>query len=257
MTPSQCDHDAVIIEQFSQQAIPFAKVPGHLDGIELLIALARPQPNDMALDIACGPGLVTCAFAPKVASIEGIDITPTMIEEACKRQTAAGLGNVGWRTGSINALPYADANFDMVMTRYSFHHFIEPCQALDEMMRVCRPGGSVLIADVVMEAEKAEAYDRLERIRDPSHTRILRRGEVDAWFAAAKLVDCRQAAYDVQIALEHQLAASFPGESGREGVRRMVTEDIGVDALGISARRECGEVHYTVPITVFVGCKPG
>lgn len=257
MTLDQCNHDTLVVEQFSKQAIPFAQVPGHLDGIEALIALAEPRRSDVALDIACGPGLVTCAFAPKVAKIEGIDITPQMIDEARKRQEAAALTNMSWRVGSIAALPYADDSFDLIVTRYSFHHFTQPRQALAEMLRVCRPGGMVLIADVVMAAGKAEAYDRLELIRDPSHTRILRPGEMDAWFAEMSLVDSRQAAYEVAIGLEQQLVASFPGEAGRDEVRRMVTEDIGVDAFGICARRESGEVRYTVPISAFVGRKPG
>jgi ubiquinone/menaquinone biosynthesis C-methylase UbiE len=57
------NHQATIIEQFSQQAIPFAQVPGHLDSIQMLIELAEAGQNDIVLDVACGPGLVACEFA--------------------------------------------------------------------------------------------------------------------------------------------------------------------------------------------------
>lgn len=249
------NHQATIVEQFSQQAIPFAQVPGHLDSIQLLIELAEVERNDAVLDVACGPGLVACEFARHGGHVTGIDITPAMIEQARKRQQETGLANLTWAVGDAMPLPYADNNFSLVITRYSFHHFPEPHAVLAKMIRVCAPGGRVLVADVAIDPAQSAAYDRMEIMRDPSHTHALTTEEFTALFQRSGLVGCRQSAYGVEIELETQLRASFPKPGDTERLREMVTADIGVNSLGINARRADDAVIYTVPIGVFVGRK--
>lgn len=248
-------HQTQIVDQFTRQAVPFARLPGHLDAIELLLELARPAKDATVLDLACGPGLVACAFAHHAGQVTGIDITPAMLEQAAKRQQEQGLDNLVWQLGDVQALPYADASFDLVITRYSFHHFQQPGQALAEMIRVCKPGGRVLVADVAMPPDKSAAYDRLEIMRDPSHTHALTTVEFSELFLNSGLSDCRQASYTVELELEAQLRASFPLPGDEERIRRMVTEDIGSDTVGINARYQDGVVRYSVPISVFVGSK--
>ncbi|HWI40635.1 MAG TPA: methyltransferase domain-containing protein, partial [Verrucomicrobiae bacterium] len=87
-------HRAAILDQFARQAIPFTRVPGHLDSLQLLISLSGAGPDDDVLDVACGPGIVSCAFARHARSVTGIDITPAMIAEARKRQHREGAGNI-------------------------------------------------------------------------------------------------------------------------------------------------------------------
>ncbi|MBJ6725904.1 class I SAM-dependent methyltransferase [Geomesophilobacter sediminis] len=248
-------HQDLIIDQFSRQAIPFAKIPGHHDSVQLLIEMVGAGPDDTVLDVACGPGIVASEFARRSKAVTGIDLTPAMIEQAKRHQQEQGLTNLAWELGDIGRLPFADDSFSIVVTRYSFHHLLHPAQALAEMIRVCRPGGRVLVADVALPPEKAAAYDRLEILRDPSHTHALTVPEFEALFAGSGLVDCRQAAYGVELKLEATLKASFPKEGDEEKVRELVSFDIGTDALGIAARREEGEVVYTVPIAVLAGDK--
>jgi len=249
------NHQATIIEQFSQQAIPFAQIPGHLDSIQLLIELAEAGQNDTALDVACGPGLVACEFAGHCAHVTGIDITPAMIEQAQKRQMEKGLTNLTWTVGEALPLPYADNSFSLVITRYSYHHFLDPRAALAEMIRVCKPGGRVLAADVAIDPHKSAVYDQLEIMRDSSHTHALTTEEFTALFQQSGLKECRQSAYGVEIELEAQLKASFPKPGDTERLREMITSDIGVNDFGVNARRTNNSVVYTVPIGVFVGNK--
>lgn len=248
-------HHERIVEQFTQQAIPFAHLPGHLDSLDLLLELSRPTGEDSVLDLACGPGLVACAFARQAGQVIGMDLTPAMLEQAAKRQQEQGLTNLAWQLGDVQTLPYADNSFSLVLTRYSFHHLLDPQQTLAEMIRVCRPGGRVLVADVALLPEKVAAYDQLEIMRDPSHTHALTTVEFSALFLHSGLHDCRQASYSVGLELEAQLRASFPLPGDEERIRRMVTEDIGIDKLGINARYQDEAVVYSVPISVFVGSK--
>ncbi|BCS54649.1 class I SAM-dependent methyltransferase [Geobacter sp. SVR] len=249
------DHRSIIVEQFSQQAIPFARVPGHLDSIQLLIELSGIGHGGTVLDVACGPGLVACEFARHAEHVTGIDITPAMIEQARGRQQELQLANLTWMMGDVLSLPYPDNSFTQVITRYSFHHFTEPGAVLAEMIRVCAPGGRVLVADVALEPDTSAAYDEMEIMRDPSHTHALTTGEFDGLFRRSGLTDCSQSSYGVEIELESQLRASFPAPGNEERLRTMITADIGINRLGIAARWRGEQVFYTVPISVFVGGK--
>jgi len=248
-------HQADIVRQFSQQAIPFTQVPGHYDSMQVLLEMAGVVNVDEVLDVACGPGMVACEFARQAKHVTGLDITPAMIEQAQKRQLEQNLTNLDWTVGEAVPLPYEDNSFSLVITRYSFHHLLSPEKALAEMIRVCKPGGRVLVADVAVEPEKSAAYDRLEILRDPSHTHALTKDEFVQIFGNSGLIECRQSTYDVEIELEAQLKASFPNPGDEDVIRKMVTEDVSKDLLGINARKDGGQILYSVPIAVFVGQK--
>jgi ubiquinone/menaquinone biosynthesis C-methylase UbiE len=92
-----------------------------------------------------------------------------MIEHARMLQQTKGLTNVSWQVGDVRPLPYADALFSIVASRYAFHHFLDPGAVLAEMKRVCTPGGKVAVIDVTASPDptKAAAYNRMEKLRDP------------------------------------------------------------------------------------------
>jgi ubiquinone/menaquinone biosynthesis C-methylase UbiE len=250
-------HQSKIIDQFSRQAIPFTKVPGHYDAVQILIELSEVSRSDNVLDVACGPGIVACEFARHAGHVNGIDITPAMIEQAEKRRREHNLVNLTWTVGDAVPLPYDDNTFSLVITRYSFHHLLSPEKALSEMIRVCRQGGRVMVADVAVESRKSESYDLLEVMRDPSHTHAMTCEEFTVLFQKSGLLDCRQSAYGVEIDLESQLNASFPNPGDEAKLRDLITNDIGIDTLGINARKKDDKVMYTVPVGVYVGWKVG
>ena len=137
-------HKGKIVEQFSRQAIPFTQVPGHLDSIQILIEMVGVTGKDNVLDVACGPGLVACEFARYAKQVKGVDITPAMIEQAEARQRQLGLKNLNWVLDDVAPLPFVDNSFSLVITRYSFHHFLTPQNSLYEMIRVssrCKSAG--------------------------------------------------------------------------------------------------------------------
>jgi SAM-dependent methyltransferase len=208
------------------------------------------------LDVACGPGLVACTLAAVARQVTGIDLTPAMIEQARARQREQGLTNLTWRVGDAVPLPWPDAAFSVVVTRYSFHHFLDPKAVLAEMVRVCRPGGRVAVIDVFTRGpEQAAAYDRVEKLRDPSHVRALSVEELTGLFRGAGLRDLKTAFYRLEVALEALLAASFPNPGGGDRVRQTFAEDVGVDRLGVGAHRRDGDIHFAFPVVVVVGRK--
>jgi SAM-dependent methyltransferase len=249
----------LIVEQFTKQAVPFSEMPHHNDEDtnRLVIETAGIGPEDTVLDVACGPGLITCAVAGVAKHVTGIDITPAMIEQARKRQQAMGLTNMEWGIGDVTPLPLAGSSFSAVITRYSFHHFLEPQAVLAEMVRVCGPGGRVAVVDVFMStSEQAEAYDRMEKLRDPSHTRALLLGELTGMFHDAGLAEMKTAFYKLEVELERLLTATCTTPDNAEKVRSIFEDDLCVDRLGVGANRQQDGIHFAFPIVIMVGKKP-
>jgi SAM-dependent methyltransferase len=161
------------------------------------------------------------------------------------------LASLTWLVGDAVPLPFPDAAFPVVVTRYSFHHFLDPRAVLAEMVRVCRSGGRVAVTDVFTSSpEQAEAYDRVERLHDPSHVRALPLEELTGLCHDAGLRDVRTAFFKLEVALETLLAASFPNPGDADRIRRTFEADIGEDRLGVGARRRDGAVHFAFPIVV-------
>jgi ubiquinone/menaquinone biosynthesis C-methylase UbiE len=248
----------LILDQFTKQAVPFAEMPAHSDAesLRLLIDMARIGPEDTVLDVACGPGLVACPLAEVARHVTGIDLTPAMIEQAQLKQRSKGLTNLTWVVGDAVPLPFPDAAFSVVVTRYSFHHFLDPKAVLAEMVRVCRPRGRVAVIDVFTSSpEQAEAYNRVEKLRDPSHVRAVPLEELTGLFDDAGLQGVTTAFYKLGVPLEGLLARSFPNPGDADRIRRTFADDIGVDRLGVGAHRRDGAIHFAFPIVVIVGRK--
>jgi ubiquinone/menaquinone biosynthesis C-methylase UbiE len=246
---------SVVVEQFTRQAASFARLPSHEAATGLLLDMAGVSSGDELLDVACGPGLVACAAAMRAKRVVGIDVTPAMIDQARTLQAKLGLANLEWLVGDVASLPFEDASFAAVTTRYSLHHFSDPDVVLAEMLRVAKRGGRVAIADMVLPAPNAVAYDRMERLRDPSHVRTLSRESLRCLAAAAGIRELRCADYVFEIDLERLMRASFPRPGDAERVRAMLEADVQVNAMGLRLSRSGSEVRLAYPVAIIAGTK--
>jgi SAM-dependent methyltransferase len=248
-----------ILDQFTRQARPFADAPAIRDAgaLSLVVAEAGTTATDEVLDVACGPGLLACAFAEVAARVTGIDLVPAMIAQARRRQAEVGLANVSWQVGDVTPLPFPDGAFDVVSCRFAFHHFVDPAAVLAEMVRVCRPGGRVVVIDVAANPDpaKAAAFNRMERLRDPSHVRAMPRTELEGLFARVGLPSPRAAEYLMETELDAVLARSFPDPGDADRVRELVTASVGDDRLGVPARRKGERVIFGYPIVVLTATR--
>lgn len=141
---------------------------------ETLGALIDLLPTDDRqgwIDVACGPGLVARALAPRVGAVVGVDLTEAMVELGAAEAAREGVGNLRFVRGDVARLPFRDATFDGAVTRFSFHHIPLPGRCLEEMARVVRPGGWVAVSDhlTTEDADGAAWHQEIERLRDPSH----------------------------------------------------------------------------------------
>jgi ubiquinone/menaquinone biosynthesis C-methylase UbiE len=254
---NQTTHNESIIDQFTKQAIPFSR-KSQLSSdeiLDLMVTTCGTTAQDSVLDVACGPGLTACAFAKVAASVTGIDITPAMIERAKSRQAKMGLSNLSWNVGDVTSLPYPDDSFSLVVTRYSFHHFLNPRAVLAEMKRVCAPDGRVMVMDAAPEAGKADAYNRMEKLRDPSHTRAMPAEELLQMTREAGLARIKTAVCKVEFELEKTLAASFPNPGDDDEVRQIFLNDVMTGELGMGTHKRGGEIYFHYPTIIIVGEK--
>jgi SAM-dependent methyltransferase len=247
----------VVIDQFTQQATPFrefAETPGHPR--EMVLAATDIKPDDTVLDVACGPGVTTCDMAEVARHATGIDITPAMIDQAKKLQQDKGLANVTWHVDAVPPLPFDDETFSLIFTRYSFHHFSDPPAVLKEMVRVCKTGGRIVVVDVFMTTtEQAEAYNRMEKLRDPSHVRALLLDELTELFGHVGLGTPKIVFYKQPMSVEPLLKRSFPNPGDEERFRQIIVDDVGKDELGLGAQWIDGDVHFAFPIAVLACSK--
>lgn len=161
--------------RFGQHAQSYVQSAVHAAGADLdrLLALAAPQPEWIALDIATGGGHTVLAFAPHVRQVVAADLTPTMLRAAQRFLTERGAANVTYAATDAENMAFADSSFDLVTCRIAPHHFPDCFRFVRECARVLRPGGLLLIEDHVLpEDDRAARYiDSFERLRDPSHHR--------------------------------------------------------------------------------------
>jgi ubiquinone/menaquinone biosynthesis C-methylase UbiE len=245
-------HREQIVDQFTRQALPFSIAPGIRDAValQLLVDESGASAEHNVLDVACGPGLVVRAFAGVAAHVTGIDVTPAMIARA--RELVAELRNVSLEIGDVQSLPYADETFHIVVSRLAFHHFADPRTVLREMRRVCKPAGRVVVCDLLASSdpEKAEAFHRVEVLRDPSHVRARSVAELTHYFAEAGLTAEVAAKYKLPFELDSLLARSFPADGDTARVKSLYLAAVDTDAIGLDLKRVGNEVHGAYDVAI-------
>lgn len=178
---------SLVQERFGIFAATYATSRPHAKGNSLLrlVELAAPQSTWIALDIATGAGHVALTLAPRLAHVVAADLTPQMLDVARGLARERGIPNMSFADMHAEALPFADATFDLVTCRIAPHHFDDVGKFVAESARVLRPGGvfglvdnispdrSIMAGDIGALSAAAADYNAFEKLRDPSHVRCL------------------------------------------------------------------------------------
>jgi ubiquinone/menaquinone biosynthesis C-methylase UbiE len=194
------NHETRVKDEFTRQAETFSVSSAITDAAltQRFVDALGEAARGSVLDVACGPGILSAAIAKGAREVVALDLTPEMLKKARQRCNEAGLANVGFREGNAAELPFADAAFDAVVTRLSVHHFDRPSRVMSEIFRVLRPGGRLVIADVISSEQRTESelQNAIEILRDPSHVRMLPGSELSALVKGAGFAIESQATWD-------------------------------------------------------------
>ncbi|MBS1894993.1 MAG: class I SAM-dependent methyltransferase [Actinobacteria bacterium] len=228
MSETTDSHSASIRDEFAFQADSFARSPtmSLAETLDVVVDLVPADPQARWVEIACGSGLIGRALAPRVASVTGLDLTPAMVEKARADAAVAGVDNVSFEVGDATALDLPDDTFDGAITRFSLHHIPVPARVLEEMRRVVRPGGWVIVSDFVTDDDgEAQAWqEEIERLRDPSHWALLTPSRIEALAERAGLVPDQRREVPFVIDFEEWLGRGSGGPANAELIDRLIGE---------------------------------
>ncbi|HEX4582661.1 MAG TPA: class I SAM-dependent methyltransferase [Acidobacteriaceae bacterium] len=183
------EHDVLVAQQFGATARAYLESVTHATGedLEILGAEIAAVPDAVVLDLGCGAGHASFAIASHAASVTAYDLTAQMLAVVQREAAARKLRNITTVQGMAEVLPFPDAHFDRVISRYSAHHWHDVPAALHEVRRVLKPRGEALLIDTAGgENPLLDTHlQAIEILRDPSHIRDYSTREWLALFAEA------------------------------------------------------------------------
>ena len=147
--------------------------------------LEKVPEKTTVLEIGIGTGGLLAELAARASKVIGVDHSPAMLDEARRRLSAADLANIELRLGEITHLPLPDNSVDCVVANMVLHHAADPVAVLQEVWRVLKPGGTVVLADLARHEQ--------EWVREQLADQWLgfEEDELIAWLTSAGFVDVR------------------------------------------------------------------
>jgi len=208
-------------EFFSKHAKAFTKSEGHARGgdLSILMALLKPEGDEVALDVAAGTGFTSMELAKHVKRVVALDITPEMLREAERLACERGLTNILFEHGDALNIPHPDGVFDLVTTRRAAHHFPNIQKFLYESHRVLKGRGRLGIVDMSPPEGTQEFVNMIERLRDPTHNRALTPTEWEAALTQAGFEVIHREILTEEVTLEKWLYPVDPATPEAEAVR--------------------------------------
>jgi ubiquinone/menaquinone biosynthesis C-methylase UbiE len=242
-------HKETVQRQFTKTADAFAKFAVR-DTPEVLaekVEFAKPQPHELILDVACGPGAYILRISPRVLFATGIDVTPEMLRQAREFQAEKRIANIAFACADAEQIPFPDASFDLVSCQHAFHHMTKPELVLKEMIRVTKLEGRLLTLDpLAPESDsKFELFNQIERLRDPSHTFSLRLTTFLSMFEEHGLEVLRQSLRRRQRSFNQWMrrAGLEPGHKRYVETRKRLEESMPGDKAGFFARVDGDDIQ--------------
>lgn len=224
------NHNKRVIAQFTAQSKRFDSPDYSLSNqacLDWAIGCLPLYKNTKVMDVAAGTGLLSLAIGPHVHSVTAIDITQAMLDEGKRSAANQGIANVIFRLGNAYELSAVSA-FDVAVSRLSFHHLMEPGHVLHNMARAVRPGGHVIIFDLLSpdDADVSKRYNELERLRDDSHTTALTPHEMIDLFVSCGLLNLSIQYRRVVNDLEAWMTMTDTKKHSRDVIRKAMRREL-------------------------------
>lgn len=168
-------HNALVEAQFGSRADAYVASQVHAEGDDLdaLTEIAAQVVPDRAMDLGTGGGHVAYRLASHARSVVAVDLSALMLSAVGRTARERGISNIEICEAAAEQLPFEDASFELVASRYSAHHWRDWNAGLKEARRVLKAGSPAIFID--MAAPAMAAFDThlqaVELLRDPSHVR--------------------------------------------------------------------------------------
>lgn len=251
------NHDDTVKQSFKKQAEKFAAY--HMSKVEYtdyLIQKTGADGTEHALEVAAGTCICGRALAPFIKDIICLDLTEEMLAQGKKAAEESGIENIYFETGNAEELPYEAETFDLVITRLSLHHFVHPEKPFREMQRVLKKGGKLIVWDMeATEEPLREIDDQIEKMRDPSHTRILNRSEFEKLFQKDFTLQCEESTLIPVKLTDWMQLTDTPEEIQKKIVELMKTDLAGGRKTGFSPYIEDSQIMFHHRWLLLIGIK--
>lgn len=251
-------HNEAIRQAFTRQATSFSGAT-YTHQLAWMIDELDPQPGDTVLDVASGTGHIGRAVAARARYVVAMDLTPEMLHHGKAEADATGIRNILFELGDAAHLPYLDASFDLITTRFAIHHFENPQIQLAEMIRVCRPGGRIGIVDLltVPDTAVAQEHNRLERLRDHTHVEALSLAGLANLLEQSGLQVVRHSTRDIELAFDPWIASAQTSQEPAEQIRAALQAELnGGPSTGMRPFMRDSKLWFTHVWVVIIALKP-
>lgn len=256
------DHSERLRRAFTTQAAAFEDVRLNrvfTQDARWLFEPLQCAPTDLLLDVAAGTGHAARELAGRVRAVMAVDVTPAMLAAGSAAAREEGIDNVVFQLGDAARLPFVDRSFDVVVSRFALHHMQDPILCIAEMARCLRPGGHIAIADMVANEarEIAAVQNRLEDVRDPSHTRMLPVSELQRIIHGLGLAHIATEAREIDRTLEPWLEQAQTPPPLAESIRSELRQEIAGGAVtGTQPHVQDGELRFCQTWASLLAVKP-
>jgi len=246
---------ADIVRQFDRQSDVLPGVPWFTDPARVreILDFAEVSRGDRVLEVGCGIGVVLEQASRVAGRLFGVDASPRMLEEARERVPAARIARaVGER------LPFRDGAFDVAYCRSTLHHVLDPSRVLGEMARVVRQGGRVAVNDTVTSElpEWSSNHNEVERLRDPSHGRMVTGSELLGLYERAGINVSKIVERRYTRSLTDWLDVTSPAPETRAAILARFEAWLEADTSGLHVRRGSEAVQFDHTQWSVLGVRP-
>jgi ubiquinone/menaquinone biosynthesis C-methylase UbiE/broad specificity phosphatase PhoE len=239
-----------------------ARSPEHEQRLRHLLKFAQLRPELSVIDIGSGSGAMAIILAEEGArEVVGVDTSPAMLETAellRLQSSSANVRRVSFRLAPAHALPFRDERFDVAICRLLLDHSHKPQDILEEVARLLKHGGLLLLADLlsVDDPVKRATQNAIEEKRNPSHVAARSAEQYRKLVTAAGLVIEGEQTVTFERELDEWMSDMQADQAARTLVREMVEAGLETDAAGLTARRRGDRIFFEQRLFYLKARKP-
>ena len=225
------------------------------DYLKKTVDIVSPDKGMTMLEVAAGTCAVSRSFAPYVNLTVCLDATEAMLHVGRTEAEKSGLNNMVFVKGYAEELPFLSDTFDIVISRLAFHHFTAVQAVFDEMVRVLKPGGRIVLIDMLAPEEELRGIrDEIETLRDPSHVRNLSKAEMMRLFQKKGLLIVVDDVTRMSVELENWMKLTKIPEDDTARIRSLMDAEInGGDKTGFYPYRTDKGIRFDQKWEMLIG----